>query len=245
MSTRVNPYTKQAYKDDPVIALIELNNEDSLVGSASVVDGLPATYKGEIERGWNAYLQRKYKTTAKLLGAWNSRAKPLGASLLTKGRMENGLGNWVKEQQGDAKMEYAAESAAGQTNAPEGRVLHISGIKPDGINWHLQTHQTGLNLKAGEMYTVSFSARADAARALPVGVRLDQDPWSNVGLDERAALDTLWKSFTFTFTANDAVVPNHARLSFTIGGSPADVYIADVSLTTGRGRRGPDSRANP
>jgi hypothetical protein len=233
MLTRKNPYTGLAWKDDPVIAVIELNNEDSLVGHGG--DGLPPRYRDMIVKGWNDYLKAKYKTTAALKTAWNSNAKPLGENLLKNGRMQSGTTGWVAETQAQTTMKLLVEDAAGQTNAPEGKVLHITDLKLDATNWHLQLHQTGLDLKAGEMYTVSFAARSEKPRAVPIGTRLDQAPWSFTGLDTTIGLDTRWKRYTFSFIANNNVVPSHSRLSFMLGDSAEDVYLADVSLRPGGG----------
>ena len=96
----------------------------------------------------------------------------------------------------------------------------------------MQVHQTGLDLHDGETYTVTFRAKADAVRVLPVAASLDQDDWHNIGFDENAALTTDWKPFTYAFTAHDTV-PSHARLAFTLGGSTGTVWIDDLQIHPG------------
>ena len=232
--THRNPYTGTRYVEEPTVALVELTNEDSLLGSADSIPGLPEHYRGRIARGWNAYLKQKYGSTARLLQAWNTNAKPLGANLIANGRFENGTSGWTQEQQAAARYTMSVEGVAGATNAPEGRALHLSNLQVSGTDWHLQTHYTGLDLKDGETYTVSFAARAGAPRGIGVQARYDRDPWNFVGLDQGVALTTDWKRFTLTFVA-DKPDPNHSRLSFVIGGSAADVYLANVSIRPGGG----------
>ena len=233
MLSRKNAYTGLRYADDPVIAVVEMNNEDSLVGQGG--DGLPPSYRAQIRTQWNRFLRRKYGTTAALRKSWSYAAEPMGANLLKNARMESGTNNWTAETHDATTMRLEAESPAGQTNAPEGRVLHVTGIKIDGTNWHLQLHQTGLNLKPGKKYTLSFLAKASAPRPLWINSRLDQEPWSFAGLDTNVGLTAQWRRYTYTFTANNAVVPNHVRISWTVGDSAADFWLGDVSLRPGGG----------
>jgi hypothetical protein len=54
--THVNPYTSLAYVDDPAVAIIEINNENSLLGAqwegvGGGIAALPAPYREELTRG--------------------------------------------------------------------------------------------------------------------------------------------------------------------------------------------------
>ena len=227
--THKNPYTGLPLALDPVLALVELNNEDSLIGSTGQVAALPPALRKPLEDGWRAYLTKKYATTAVLKSAWGA-GQPLGIEALKR---ESAA--WTAETQPQTKMRLETVSAAGQTNAPTGQVLHVADIKSDGTNWHLQLHQTGLTLETGKTYTVSFAARAAAPRTIFVNARLDQAPWTMVGLDTSVALDTQWKVFSFTFAANGNVVPGHCRLSLMVGDSDTEFYLADWSLRSGSG----------
>lgn len=217
--THRSPYTGQPLATDPVLALVELNNEDSLVSSAGQAAALPPALRKPLEAGWNAYLKRKYTTTAALKSRW-SRAQALGNELLKQSPQA-----WTVETHDQTKMTLAAA----------GTVAHLKGLKTDSTNWHLQLHQTGLTLEPGKTYTVSFSARASAPRTAFVNARLDQAPWTMVGLDSSVALGTAWKRYSLTFVANTSVLPEHSRLSFMLGDSAAEVFIKDWSLRPGSG----------
>jgi hypothetical protein len=75
----VNPYTKTAYKDEPAIAMIEINNENSVVVQwarfGNIILNMPPPYSTEFQKQWNDFLSGKYRTTAALINAWE-----LGAS---------------------------------------------------------------------------------------------------------------------------------------------------------------------
>jgi hypothetical protein len=61
-----------------------------------------------------------------------------------------------------------------------------------------------------------------------VYVGLDQDPWRHIGGDSRLNLTPQWKRYTVLLTANNPVA-NHNRLSFVLGESVGDVWLADFS----------------
>ena len=232
--THFNPYTKTSYADEPTVAVMEIDNEDSLVGSADTIPTMPAHYRDIISKGWNAYLKKKYVSTAGLKKAWNANAKPLGATILQNGRFTDGTANWSQEQQNNTSYNFEVVGVEGATNAPSGRALHIKNLKTDATDWHTQAHYTGLNLKEGGLYTVSFAARANGTRNISVQMRYDREPWSFVGLDKPVALTSNWTRCSFSFNANKPD-PNHCRLSFVLGGSDVDVYLADVALRPGGG----------
>jgi len=232
--THYNPYTRSGYVDEPTVALIEITNEDSLLASADSLPALPEHYRSIIASGWNRRLKSRYGSTAKLLAAWNAEAKPLGENMLRNPRLENGAADWTLEQHEQTGAQMAVEAISQEASAPPGRALRLTNLRLDGTDWHLQLHQAGLDLKDGQLYTVSFAARSDVSRSVGIGVMLDQDPWRNVGMDARVGLEPRWQRYSYSFIARDTI-PNHIRLSFVFGNQMGDVLLADLSLRTGGG----------
>lgn len=78
--THVNPYTNLPYTDEPAVAVIEINNENSLFSQyfAGTIDKLPDRYATEFRKQWNRWLIKKYKSTAAVKKAW--QPKPLALS---------------------------------------------------------------------------------------------------------------------------------------------------------------------
>lgn len=76
----INPYTSLAYKDDPCVAVVEINNENALFNQYhnGGIDKLPDPYASEFRRQWNNWLQKKYRSTDELLKTWNSDTTILG-----------------------------------------------------------------------------------------------------------------------------------------------------------------------
>ncbi len=239
--THVNPYTHLSYTADPAVAVVEINNENSLVGDpwatlGAGLDTLPEPFRGELVGLWNAWLTQKYGTDAKLQAAWTAGLTPPGPGLLEQ------RSPWSAEHQGMSQADMVLLPAATIAALPAVPVSPVAPLdasaviakitQTDGTAWHVQVHQTGLDLHDGETYTVTFRAKADKERTLPVAASLDQDDWHNIGLDENAALTTDWKPFSYVFTAHDTV-PGHARLAFTLGGQTGTVSIAGLQIHPG------------
>ena len=227
--THVNPYTKRAYTDDPCVALIEINNENSLVSDAgSSLAGqladLPEPFRGELVGQWNEWLTRRYHTDAALASAWSSGAGPLGANLLA-----DPARTWTLEHQGATAATLTANRA--DNGAPGARIA-VTAI--DATSWHVQAHFTGLNFREGGVYTASFDARTgdDTPRLMAVNAGLDQPDWHRVGLETSALVGKGWKTYSYSFSAQD-VVANHCRLSFGLGNQMGAVELRNVSVQAG------------
>lgn len=226
-----NPYTKARYADDPAIALIELTNENSLVSRADQIKSLPVPYRAQLIQDWNAFLKAKYSDTPTLVKSWFGSAQPLGEDLLTNAPFGAQGMKWFLEKRDGMEASLNVEPS---TPEARGAVLHAqieNVVKPD---WFLQLQLDGLDLAPGQTYTLSFWAKSDAPRALRAGAKMDRDPWQVVGLAQAFQLGTQWKRYSATFRATEPI-PNHSRLSFTLGDSDADVWLADVQLSSGDG----------
>ena len=228
--THVNPYTHLSYAEDPAVAVVEINNENSLVGDpwatlGAGLDTLPEPFRGELVGLWNAWLAKKYGTDTKLQAAWTAGVTPPGPGLLSPV-----LSPWSLEHQGTSQADLNIPAGISGPFAAPVIWTHITQV--DGTAWHVQVHQTGLDLHDGATYTVTFWAKADKERTMPVAASLDKDDWHNVGLDTNAAVTTDWKTFSYVFTAHDTV-PNHARLAFTLGDHTGTVWIDALQIHPG------------
>jgi hypothetical protein len=225
---RTNPYTKLKYKDDPALMVIEINNENSLVGwpgesPGAGVPGFPEPFRGELVRQWNAWLKEKYQNNATLAQNWPNLDRR-GASVV------NAKSQWTFENQskGDVTFTPAPESGS-QMTAPD---LVASVNNNPGPAWHVQTHIGGLTLKEGQPYTVEFTARGDRNTAFSVDARLDQPDWRFLGLSGSVSVTPEWKTYTLTFRPV-GTVPGHGRVGFTMGDTRGKVEIKNFSIREG------------
>ena len=88
--SHVNPYTGMSYLKDPVVAVVELNNEEALwrLYKKGGLDSRDDVYGKCFKKLWSGWLVKESATTEKAREAWKLAEKPL--PYLDKFRIENG-----------------------------------------------------------------------------------------------------------------------------------------------------------
>ena len=231
-----NPYTGMKWADDPVVALVEINNEDSLVGEAwsGVLQNLPSRYRTTLSEGWNRFLKVRYTSTAELRRAWNAPVDVNNApNFLQNTRFAQGTDRWQLETQDKAEAKIAAvEVQNAPQNGPTGRAIRVEIAQKPDENWKVQLSQTGLNLKSDSLYTLGYWIRSDAPRRASNYFAFDQAPWTQIGGQKALSLSTQWQYVRIAFKTG-TTLPDHSRLSFALGDATDAVEIADLHLSEG------------
>lgn len=220
--THVNSYTKRSLINEPAVASIEINNENSLLGFwtpniGGDLEQWPEPFRGNLTSAWTAWLKKTYTTDAAIRAAWNADVQPLGDDILS-------AGSWSPEQHGEAKIAL--------TSSADGRGFTADISTITDTSWHIQTHRTSLTLREGEWHTLSFEAKADHKRSVTVTVGKQEPDWHNMGLDKWITLDETWQSYRLPFKAK-ATEPNLARIAFHVGQDVGIVEIRNLHLHTG------------
>ncbi len=224
----VNPYTQTAYKDEPAVAMIEINNENSIVsqwcggGSAKLLN-MPDPYGAEFRKRWNEFLRKKHKTTAELSQAWNCVDEPLGDEMLARG---TNIATRIETQ----KWDVETDSETKYTRIASDGVMRLKVEKLGKVSWHPQLIARKFGVDDDRLYTFSFRARADAPKKISLSLRTDHSPWDSLGFSKSVDLTTEWKTFSFTFTPSTG--DEKARLDIA-GFSPGVFEFADSSLKPG------------
>jgi len=193
----VNPYTGIVYKDEPAVAMIEINNENSILctwGAWGDLHQIQDPFLAELRRLWNKWLVEKYKDDASLRQAWKARSEPLGNEMTQNSDFADGAPgvgwNWETNTQCDVPI----------TNV--NGILRMDVRRKGSVEWHPQLIGSGFGVKKDQLYTLEFRAKASRDTPLNIGVRMNHEPWEGLGFDTTVTLSTEWKTFRQTLVPN-------------------------------------------
>jgi hypothetical protein len=230
--THVNPYTGLALAHDPVMAMVEITNENLLYGMWRGNVLKPFSHGGELTVRhdtmlndlWQQFLRAKYGNTNALAQAWNQGTSS-GDNQVRNGGYEAGLSPWRVELHGSASALATTETSNAYRGQASARI-NVTAI--DGTNWHVQWLQTMLSMKKDSAYAVSFAARSDRARSIFVGVQQNSSPYTFY-TGAAFNLTTNWQRFTFSFIA-PATMIGDTKLAFMLGDEAGHYWFDDVAF---------------
>ena len=224
--THVNPYTGNAYTDEPCVAMIEISNEDSLTRHYynGTFDRLPEPYATELRRQWNVWLHATYPDATALQNAWKWKPEPLHDEQVSGGAFDSPIPFDGK------KWSFEKGSGAGEART-DGGVLKVA-VTQDGGHYYAKVIRK-LAVKKGQLYTLSFKIRRTEGTGpwrLSVAVATTQGGWRSLGLQDLVSVGNSWKTVTRVFEATDDVQQAHLQLTrFKVGRYELD----DLSFQAG------------
>jgi hypothetical protein len=225
----VNPYTGLALKDDPAVAIIEFNNENTSLGFALTYAALPAEFSAPLAERWNAWLAARYPSDADLARAWQPPQRSRGKEILptTDFAEAGGLGAWKLE------ASNGGEASAELHRLPSGeRVLRWDISKAGREPWGHQLHLPSVPVRDGEAYVLELEARADTPRKLSLQLRHQQPSWNIVGGPVEINVTSEWQRFRVALPVNDPT-DSPTRLSLDALNQATPIELREVSLRAG------------
>lgn len=225
--THTNPYTGLTYAQDPAVAVVEINNENSIYQQFldGSLDTWPADLLAPLQARWNSWLAARYADDGELQTAWGAVSEPLQASLVANGNFASGLSNWNLEQHDSAVVSGTAGTYDGVAG------MRLSVTQTGSASWHVQLNQGGLTLEEGQVYTLSFQVRASNHEQIQVATQQAYDPWGTYD-SNTYSLSTSWQSYQLTFIAQQS--DTNVRLNFSgLGTTLGTVDLANVQLQPG------------
>lgn len=230
--THVNPYTGKALVDDPVMAMVEVTNENSLYwfwtqGNMKLIaDGGALIYRHQIllNSMWNQFLKEKYGTDEELRSAW-IEGEQTGSNYLP----DPGYEILPITSVWDLQLLEGASGTVTKDNSEAYGGEYCAKIELTNVtdtDWHAQWMKTGLTVQKDSLYYVSFYAKADKDIDIWGGAQKGMDPWTIYG-SGNFSLTTEWQKFSFSFKASETV-NDKVRLAFSIGKDVGIFYFDDM-----------------
>lgn len=215
----INPYTNEPLATDPVLAMVEMNNENSLYGFwkadrlCTFAQGGTILFRQNqlLDSLFQNYLTQKYVTQAALNTAW----QPAGLTtanpeLLMNPDFETGTFNLPWEMETHAPS-AAAVSISSSIFRSGKYAAQLDVTAYSGTDWHLQFKQTNFNFRKDTLYKVSFWVKAKSNTNFICGFMNNNAPYTwYYGKNFQATTD--WKLYTFSI----AIPENDSTMRLTI-----------------------------
>jgi hypothetical protein len=226
-----NPYTGDSLVNDPVMAVLEIHNEDymyrfwrrnqlQLIGTGEFGGLLIYRHVRMLDSLWNDYLLKKYPTSEALKSAWNQGTYPD-----SRNQIRNGSFGLYPNPYQVWELCCGPIHATWQVVSP----IHYAKIVDTQENGTVFFRQRSLSVKKDSLYVLRFRARAKKRCKFSFAVKQDFDPWDCFGPSGRDdSLTTEWQVFTCTFRATETCIET-AQLLFTFN-EAGEYYLDNVTL---------------
>lgn len=222
----LNPYTGKRYADDPVVAFVEINNENALSHSwwNGSLDKAPNVFRDDLQAKWNEWLTSRYANQTALKKAWPNDL--VGTDVLSNGKNWNDFSQWslLQSRGAVARVERAISGENAQPFAK------ISVLKLAEKAHDIQFCREPLPVDRNISYTLEFDARTDASRQIAAGL-IQPSPFKMLYLG-KVNLSSEWQKHRLVFTPTES--SSSARFCFSnLASMLGDVWVRNVSLKQG------------
>jgi len=231
--THENPYTGLALVDDPVMAMVEIANENSLYRMWRAGQLLPFKLGGKLTQRhnrmldslWNEFLIAKYSTTENLRDSWDSGYDSSDViNRIPDGgfEMESLEANWEMElhSPANALMTRVNDAYEGEHSA------RITVLQTGDESWYVQWKKSDLSISEDSIYVIAFAARSDHACDISISIQQNSYPW-NYYYGTSVSLTTEWQYFRFAFKA-PATCENDTRFAFILGAETGSYWFDNL-----------------
>jgi hypothetical protein len=228
---RVNPYTGLKLTQDPAIAMVEINNENSLL---KLLDGptyeeLPELFRSALQPQWEAWLTARYGTLSAMSAAWNNGVTPTGSEMLANPDFADSLNSWNFQAVSGAPPVFARD-----TLLPDTPYIRVTLTDTADVSWGYQIYQLNMPIKDSAAYTVTFRAKANPARYFYIAL-MHSAPghYEHVSNDAKIWVDSTWQTDTFYLTTGSVIDTVPVRFNMGFGDQPGEFCLDAISLKEG------------
>ncbi len=200
-------------KDDPVLGMVEIDNESSLVRewqAANLDRNLLGEYRTELQRQWNAWLALHYESTQALRESWGG-GEPDGQQLLGN--------NW--------QLELHAPGQATRTADGDTVIVRVTN-GGDVVILKL----VGFSITLDRPYLAEVEMRADlpdgASRSIYWDIKQDVNPW-RTATNKTVSVTNQWQKFTMSLQPAFAM-DRIGRFGLSVEKVDAPLYVRNWGL---------------
>ncbi len=186
-------------KGDPALAMVEINNESSLIHEwqeGSLDNALQGDYRTVLQQHWNSFLRARYRNTDALRAAWGGEVTDGPELLSPTGLPAAQVSGWKLELHSPAQATFEITTP---NDIPTANVNVSTGGNTAIFK------QTGFTVALTDRpYLAEFEIRADLAdsqtREVLWGVMRDASPYDGQFF-RRVYIDNKWQKFSNAFNA--------------------------------------------
>ncbi|MGE3611383.1 MAG: carbohydrate binding domain-containing protein [Bacteriovoracaceae bacterium] len=216
----VNPYTGLSYANDPVVAWIEINNENGLFRywNSGLLDTMTEPYLSELTAKWNSYLSevggwKAIFSFPRKMESQNFLLQPFQLEVRTKDSIEGELQNNVFDRELNKNVQVQTISKAGD------------------LDWSAQLHIPNTKFIAGKKYQIKFKAKAStdiSGSKISISFVQNREPWAHYQMT-KLLIDKTWQEYKIDFIS--PVNEENGRITINgIGNKIGQLYIADTEV---------------
>lgn len=236
--THVNPYTQLPLVNDPVMAMVEVVNENSLYRMWHDGQLKPLAQGGQLlfrhsimlDTMWNTYLKGKYSTNENLSSAWSEgESNGTNINIIKNGTFEDpyNSSSWIMELDTSA---VKATMTRDSTTAYEGKYsAKVTVTAVTGSGWRIQWKQTGFSLYKDSTYTLTIAAKTDTPKTITLYLMRENSPWT-VYAGRAFSLTTQWQVFSFSLKPSEDNV-GEGRFSFQLDNTTGTFWLDSIAMS--------------
>jgi hypothetical protein len=203
-------------RDDPVLGVVEINNESSLIYSWQINQletYLTGDYRRALQEQWNAYLKTRYTTTQKLRKAWGESTAD-GSDMLSQ--------SWNLEVHNPAQGKQEIKDGA--------EVIRLTRTGASVI-----VKQVGFSIDPSKSYIAEVEIRSDlpegVTRTIHWDLKRDASPWDQIGA-RTIVVTNQWQKVRLPVQQPASTFEKNGRFGLELQdlGSDTPLYIRNASL---------------
>lgn len=224
------------FKGDPVLAMIEISNENSLIETFSENDKrIPPLYAEELDKLWVNWLSEKYKNIITLKAAWRKKTSSSGGvELLVNGDFKRVKGilpvGWKMTQ-----WPLDGIKQWGGWKVTKNQELKIDINHIPNKYWYMFLTQAGQKIREGDIYSVTIRAKSTPPRKIQISVNVENNGKTiNANRYKHVInIDEEYRDYRICFKS--IVSNNNARLTLLPiqpDSGPGELWIDEISFSS-------------